>query len=1137
MNRTSPYYFRRSVLSLLISALIYAQPGMAAFTTNVIGVVNDETVDGNQRVDERGTTNNTHIINHGRQEVYGGISNSSIIETGGEQLVSIHADINGQANNTTINGGRQSIEYGGISTGTIIESGNQYVYKGGTSNDTTIKGGTSRIEGGTANGTIIDGGGQSVSTQGHVDGTTINKSGYQDITQGSLATNTTINGGRQYVEQSTVETTAIKNGGEQRVYESRALDTTIEGGTQSLNSKSTAKNTQIYSGGTQIVDNTSSSDVIEVYSGGVLDVRGGTATNITQHDGAALKVTTYDLTVSGTNSEGAFSIHNNVAENVLLENGGHLDINAYGSANKTIIKDKGTMSVLTNAKADATRIDNGGVMDVAGNATNTIINGGTQNINNHGIATGTNINSGTQNIKSGGKADTTNISSGSRQVVEKDGTATGSNISAGGSLIVYTGGIAHGVNQETGSALVANTGAGTDIEGYNKLSHFTITGGEANYVVLENTGELTVMAKTSAKNTTIDAGGKLIVQKEAKTDSTRLNNGGVLEVQDGGEAKHVEQQSGGALIASTTSGTLIEGTNSYGDAFYIRNSEAKNVVLENAGSLTVVTGSRAVDTIINANGKMDVYGKDVGTVLNSAGTQTIYASATSEKANIKGGKQTVYGLATEANIESGEQIVDGGSTDKTHINGGTQTVQNYGKAINTDIVSGLQQIMVNGTAEGSIINGGSQVVNEGGLAENSVLNEGGTLDVREKGSATGIQQSSQGALVATTRATRVTGTRADGVAFSIEQDAANNILLADGGVLTVESDTTSAKTQVNAGGREIVKTKATATGTTLTGGEQIVEGVANETTINEGGTLTVNDNGKATDIIQNSGAALQTSTANGIEISGTHQYGTFSIAGNLATNVLLENGGNLLVLAGTEARDSTVGNGGAMQNLGQDFATKVNSGGQYTLGRSKDEFQALARAEDLLIAGGTAIVYAGTLADASVSGATGSLSLMTPRDNVTPVKLEGVVRITDSATLTIGNGVDTTLADLTAASRGSVWLNSNNSCAGTSNCEYRVNSLLLNDGDVYLSAQTAAPATTNGIYNTLTTSELSGSGNFYLHTNVAGSRGDQLVVNNNATGNFKIFVQDTGVSPQSDDAMTLVKTGGGDTSFTLGNTG
>lgn len=227
MNRTSPYYCRRSVLSLLISALIYAPPGMAAFTTNVIGVVNDETVDGNQKVDERGTTNNTHIINHGQQNVHGGVSNGSLIESGGYQDIGSHNNFVGQANNTTINGGRQSIHDGGISTGTTIESGNQDVYKGGISNGTTIKGGASRVEGGSANGILIDGGSQIVKVQGHADGTTINKSGSQDVVQGSLATNTTINGGRQYVEQSTVETTTIKNGGEQRVYESRALDTTI----------------------------------------------------------------------------------------------------------------------------------------------------------------------------------------------------------------------------------------------------------------------------------------------------------------------------------------------------------------------------------------------------------------------------------------------------------------------------------------------------------------------------------------------------------------------------------------------------------------------------------------------------------------------------------------------------------------------------------------------------------------------------------------------------------------------------------------------------------------------------------------------------------------------------------------------
>lgn len=66
-------------------------------------------------------------------------------------------------------------------------------------------------------------------------------------------------------------------------------------------------------------------------------------------------------------------------------------------------------------------------------------------------------------------------------------------------------------------------------------------------------------------------------------------------------------------------GIFIEGINSYGDVFYIRNLEVKNVVLENVGLLIVVIGFCVVDTIINVNGKMDVYGKDVGIVFNSVG--------------------------------------------------------------------------------------------------------------------------------------------------------------------------------------------------------------------------------------------------------------------------------------------------------------------------------------------------------------------------------------------------------------------------------------------------------------------------------------------------------------------------------------
>ena len=192
MNRTSRYYFRRSVLSLLISALIYAQPGEAAFTSIVTGIVNGETVDGEQIVDERGTTNDTHIINHGHQTVFGGVSNGSIIEMGGQQDVANHNNYQGQANNTILHGGtqviynggnssgtiiasgNQQVYNGGTSNGTLIEGGNQYIYKDGTSNGTIIKNGNSYVEGGRANGTVIDGGKQTVTAQGHVDGTTIN---------------------------------------------------------------------------------------------------------------------------------------------------------------------------------------------------------------------------------------------------------------------------------------------------------------------------------------------------------------------------------------------------------------------------------------------------------------------------------------------------------------------------------------------------------------------------------------------------------------------------------------------------------------------------------------------------------------------------------------------------------------------------------------------------------------------------------------------------------------------------------------------------------------------------------------------------------------------------------------------------
>lgn len=74
--------------------------------------------------------------------------------------------------------------------------------------------------------------------------------------------------------------------------------------------------------------------------------------NVIQYDGVILKININGMMVSGMNSEGVFFIYNYVVDNVLLENGGYLDINVYGLVNKMIIKDKGIMLVLINVKVD-----------------------------------------------------------------------------------------------------------------------------------------------------------------------------------------------------------------------------------------------------------------------------------------------------------------------------------------------------------------------------------------------------------------------------------------------------------------------------------------------------------------------------------------------------------------------------------------------------------------------------------------------------------------------------------------------------------------------------------------------------------------------------------------------------------------
>lgn len=99
---------------------------------------------------------------------------------------------------------------------------------------------------------------------------------------------------------------------------------------------------------------------------------------------------------------------------------------------------------------------------------------------------------------------------------------------------------------------------------------------------------------------------------------------------------------------------------------------------------------------------------------------------------------------------------------------------------------------------------------------------------------------------------------------------------------------------------------------------------------------------------------------------------------------------------------------------------------------------------------------------------------------------------------------------------------------------FSVNRLNLNDGKVYFSH---SPQKSMTGWNTLHVNTLSGHGNFYMQTNVSALKGDSIFISGNASGTFRLHLEDTGTSPLTDDSLVMVQMKRGDAVFSLGNDG
>jgi outer membrane autotransporter protein len=422
-------------------------------------------------------------------------------------------------------------------------------------------------------------------------------------------------------------------------------------------------------------------------------------------------------------------------------------------------------------------------------------------------------------------------------------------------------------------------------------------------------------------------------------------------------------------------------------------------------------------------------------------------------------------------------------------------------------------------------NGGTSVtmtLNAGDTATNTTINGGGSQYVNSGGSAT--------------------STTINGGTQSINGGSATSITM-NSGIQYVNNGGSATSITIN-GGYQNVNSGGSVTNTTINGGFQFVGSGASatNTTINSGGSMSVNDGGVGTGIVQNSGGVITTDTS--VVLSGTNVNGSFEIAGGRASNMLLENGAILRVLKGHQAIDTQV--------VGEDTYLAVDSGAQllgtttimdngiiygnevtnnghlHFLNNSAATYTgSLTGTGDLKLKSGNLTLSGNLSQDGGISiQSSGAMTMDALKANANVTTQSGTTLTLDNGSILTGNVAgDSTGAGDMAVKGASVWHLDGDSTVGA---------LTLDNGTVDFRPSATTRLTPAFQAVSLTLDSLSGSGTFRMNTDIASHTGDMLNVAGNASGNFVLDIKNTGVEPVSAGApLQVVQTGGGDAAFTL----
>jgi outer membrane autotransporter protein len=458
---------------------------------------------GVQNVSAYGNAAST-VISGGRQNILAaGSASGTNVAAGGVQNVSA----NGNAVSTTISGtiltiGTQNVA--GIALQTIVRNGIQNVLSGGSAVNTTLNNNAAQIvsSGASAVSTVINNRGtQNISADGYAISAAVYSGGVQNVSANGNAVSTVISGGTQNILTSgSANGAEIYSGGVQNVSANgNAVSTIISGGTQNILTSGSASGAEIYSGGVQNVSENGNA-VSTVISGGTqniltsgsangANVAAGGVQNISENGVAVSTVISGAVLTIGTQNVAGIALQTNVrngAQNVLagglavnttLNNNAAQIVSSGASAVSTVINNLGTQNILSNGYASGAAVYAGGVQNILAyaSAVSTIISGtvteaAVQTV--AGDAVETTVANGIQEVLAGGYADNTTLNSNGSQVVFSGGIIQGNTIINNSAIVnLSAGAIAYGdINVNSGGTLNGKIDA--------NLANLNISGGK-----------------------------------------------------------------------------------------------------------------------------------------------------------------------------------------------------------------------------------------------------------------------------------------------------------------------------------------------------------------------------------------------------------------------------------------------------------------------------------------------------------------------------------------------------------------------------------------------------------------------------------------------------------------------------------